>query len=315
MQGVSVLIPAYNAARFVAETIRSVMAQTNADWEIVAVDDASSDGTYGVLQQMAAADPRIRVHRNEQNLGMTRNWNRCLSLASKDLIIKLDADDVFRPRTLEVLCEAMREPGVIGAGLRTLCCDESLEPFDGLPADDVMMRAGIDPYGDTTLDCARWYTVAAHGQQLWSSCAVMLPREFLQASGGYDERFGCASDTELFWRVLEQDGRFAHRGYVGVLYRVRGGSVSAVFRQNDWLTWEGTAANLLTLHRSRVRRGLPRALRLRYAYLWRRWQSVPELPPAVMGRLSSVVAEVVPPPRFHSLQLSLRNAVAALAQR
>lgn len=315
MPTVSVLIPAWNALRFIDETIESVLAQTFTDFEIVAVDDASGDTTYARLQEWAARDARIRPFRNERNLGMTGNWNRALGHATGELVIKLDSDDLFRPKTLEVLVAAMREADVVGAGVRTLMCDEEMQPFDGLPADDAMMRAGIDPYADATLECSRWYAAAAHGQQLWHSCAILLRREWMLRGGGFDERFGCASDTEIVWRALEEDGRFAHRAYVGLLYRIRPDSVSAVFRQNDWLTWEAVAGNLLTLHRYRTRHGLPRALRLRYASLWERWQSARGLPDAIRDKLGRVVAETKPPAAIDRLQLRARNAMASLAGR
>ena len=309
---VSVLLPAYNAAQFVVQAVESVVAQTFTDWELVAVDDASSDDTASILDAWTVRDRRIRLFRNESNRGMTGNWNRCLAEARQELVVKLDADDAFRPRALEVLVDAMRD-GVIGAGVRTLMCDESLEPFGALPADDAMIRAGIDPYRTADLPTERWYEVGAHGQQLWHSCAFLLRRSLL--GRGWDERFGCASDTEIIWRALEQPGIVAHRPYVGVYYRILADSVSGVFRRNAWLEWEGVAGNLLTLHRYRRTHGrLPRALRLRYAYLWERWQNDltanrERIPPAIFEKLSSVLADVEPPRLADRVLLRLRNAV------
>jgi glycosyltransferase involved in cell wall biosynthesis len=297
---VSVLLPAYDAERFVDAAVESVRAQTVGDWEIVAVDDCSRDATHARLVAWAEREPRLRCFRNSSNLGMTGNWNECLSHTSGELVLKLDADDVLRPRTLELLTDALTEPAVIGAGVRTLLCSEELEPFGALPADDAMLRAGLDPYKDQTLPCERWYEAAASGHQFWHSCAVMVRRSFL-ADAGFDNRLGCASDTELAWRLLEQPGAFAHRAYVGVLYRQVAGSVSQQFRGNDWLTWEGCCANLLSLHRRRTR-GLSRALRMHYAYLWDRWQAfrssgrADALPERLRGNLDAIVAGVSGPP-------------------
>jgi glycosyltransferase involved in cell wall biosynthesis len=288
---VSVLVPAYNAAKYVSEAIESVVGQTNPDWEIVAVDDTSTDDTFQILEAWAKRDPRVRVFRNETNRGMTPNWNRCLTEARNDLVIKLDADDVFRPHALAVLAAAM-EGSAIAAGMRTLICDEDLEPFGALPADEAMLRASIDPYRDQDLPTDRWYAIAAHGHQLWHSCALLFRHSLV---GRWDERFGCASDTEVIARVLEQDGVVAHRAYVGVWYRTVPNSVSGVFRQNDWLVWEGVVSNLLSLGRYRRQHELPRGLRVRYAYLWERWQRHGSLPPAIAAKLENVVAEVEPP--------------------
>lgn len=297
---VTVLLPAYNAERFVDAAVESVRGQTFSDWEIVAVDDCSRDGTYARLQAWAERDARLRCFRNQSNRGMTGNWNECLARAGGELILKLDADDVLRPRTLELLAASLADANVIGAGVRTLLCTEELEPFGALPADDAMMRAGLDPYKDQTLPGERWYAAAALGQQLWHSCAVMMRRAFLEGHG-YDERLGCAADTELVWRLIEQPKQFAHHAYVGVLYRQVGGSVSHQFRANDWLTWESCCGNLLTLHRQR-HRGLSRPLRLHYVSCWQRWRSfratvaAAALPEALRRNLDAIVAQVSPPP-------------------
>jgi glycosyltransferase involved in cell wall biosynthesis len=297
---VSVLVPAYNAERFVDAAVESVRAQTFADWEIVAVDDCSTDGTHIRLQEWAAREPRLHYWRNAVNRGMTANWNECLAHAGGELVLKLDADDVLRPRTLELLAGSLADPTTVGAGVRTLLCTEELEPYGALPADDAMLRSDFDPYKDRVYPCAQWYAVAAAGQQLWHSCAVMTRRALL-VERGYDERLGCASDTELVWRLLEQPGRFAHHGYVGVLYRTVAGSVSDQFRANNWLTWEGCCANLLSLYRHRSQKP-SRAMRGRYAYLWHRWHAfrrsaaAAALPAPLRHNLDAIVAELQAPP-------------------
>ncbi|MFZ2491702.1 MAG: glycosyltransferase family 2 protein [Thermoanaerobaculia bacterium] len=309
---VSVLLPAYNAEPYVRAAIESVLGQTYRDWEIIATDDRSVDGTAAVLEDYARRDPRIRAFRNASNAGMTGNWNLCLERASGDLVLKLDADDALRPQTLEILAAALEAEDVTGAGVRTLVCDAMLEPRDVLPADDAMRRAGLDPQLDHLLENRNWYVIAAHGHQLWHSCAVMFRRDFLQRTGGWDERFGCASDTEIIWRLLEGPGRFAHSGYEGVLYRILEGSVSDTFRKNDWLRWEGTAANLMTLGRVRKRRTLPWGLRSWHADLYDSWcRSLDEnrraLPPAFFDKIRSAVAESPPPPHLDRLLWRLRT--------
>src|SRR5204863_6205683 len=100
--------------------------------------------TGQILEAWSKKEARLRTFHNETNLGMTGNWNRCLAEARGELVLKLDADDALKPRALEVLVTGMGEEGVVGAGARTLVCDEKLEPFDGLPGDDALLRAGID---------------------------------------------------------------------------------------------------------------------------------------------------------------------------
>lgn len=308
----SVLIPAYNVEPFIEEAVESVRRQTFTDWEIVAVDDASTDRTAALLRGMR--NERIRIEENPRNLGMTGNWNRCLSLARGAIVFKLDSDDVLEPRALEHVVGAFdEERELVAAGIRTLLCDLQLEPFDGMQGDDVMQRNGVDPYRDAVHGGRYWYDFAAHGHQLWSSSAFAVRRDVLETLGGWDDRFGCAADTELIWRVLEQERPVAHRGAVGALYRLRPGSVSDEFRSRGWLTWEGVAANLLSLGRVRARRPLRRALRMHYVRLWQRWQKSQrtELPQSICSKLDDVMRAVPPPPLQDVLMTRLRDGVSA----
>lgn len=307
---VSVLLPAYNVAPYVRVAVESVRAQTFGDWELVAVDDASTDGTAEILRSIQ--DDRMRFHPNPRNLGMTGNWNRCLALARGEIVLKLDADDALKPRALESIVEAFADGGVVAAGVRSLQCDESLEPFDGIQGDDAMQRNGIDPYRDSVHSGERWYDFAALGHQLWSSSAFAVRRDLLTTIGGWDDRFGCAADTELMWRVLEQGRPVAHRGAVGALYRVRAGSISDEYRSRGWLTWEAATANLLSLSRVRAQRGLRRGLRMHYVRLWRRWMAADrDLPPAMCTKLEDVMSAVPAPPRVDVLMTRARDAVSA----
>ena len=97
---VSVLIPTYNYAGFLDETIQSVLNQTYTDYELIIVDNNSTDNTDEVVQKYLV-EPRIKYHKNPSNLGLVGNWNRCLELASGEYIKFLCADDKFHPKILE----------------------------------------------------------------------------------------------------------------------------------------------------------------------------------------------------------------------
>ena len=307
---VSILLPAYNVGRYVDQAVESVKAQTFGDWELVAVDDASPDDTLARLRTHES--PRIRVEPNPHNLGMTGNWNRCLSLARGQLVLKLDADDALKPTAIERLVTAFDESEIIAAGMRTLQCDEQLEPFDGIQGDDAMSRGGIDPYRDTVQLGERWWDIAAQGYQLWSSTAFMIRRDVMQVIGGWDERFGCASDTEMIWRVLEQRKPVAHRGTVGALYRIHQGSISDQYRSHGWLTWEAVAGNLLSLSRVRAHHPLRRGLRMHYVRLWHQWHhSTRNVPESICKKLDDVIASIPKPPLGDVLMTRLRDGVSA----
>lgn len=300
---ISVLVPAFGAESFVDEALRSVLAQTADCWEVVAVDDASRDGTLELLRQWERRDARIRVFANATNLGMTANWNRCLSEAKGDLVLKLDADDRLRPKTLEVLLEALRSESVVGAAVRSLLCGPDGEPFGAPPADAALAAAGLDPYTDHDLPCDRWLEVAAVGNQLWSSSAFAARRRWLVTTGGWDERFGCASDTEMILRLLSAGGSFSHRAYAGLHYRVVPGSVSDVFRREGWLAWEAVVVYLRGLSACPHLLRRNRRMRQRRVVLWRRWQArsadeswVRGIPESMKARLEEAASGLSAPP-------------------
>ena len=93
MPKVSVLIPVYNREKYIVECIDSVLRQEFQDWEIVCCDNASTDGTFAILQQYAARDPRIRIFSNDTNLGPIPNWKRCLDEARGAYVHWLWSDD------------------------------------------------------------------------------------------------------------------------------------------------------------------------------------------------------------------------------
>lgn len=97
---VSVLIPTYNYAHILDVTIQSVLAQTYKDFELIIVDNCSTDNTVEVVQKYLS-DSRVSFHRNDRNLGLTGNWNRCLELAKGEYLKYLCADDKLHPQILE----------------------------------------------------------------------------------------------------------------------------------------------------------------------------------------------------------------------
>jgi glycosyltransferase involved in cell wall biosynthesis len=97
---VSILIPVFNRKDFITECIQSALDQTFADFEIVVVDNASNDGTWEICQQFAAADHRVRIFRNETNIGPVRNWIRCAQEAKGELSKILFSDDCLEQNCL-----------------------------------------------------------------------------------------------------------------------------------------------------------------------------------------------------------------------
>jgi teichuronic acid biosynthesis glycosyltransferase TuaG len=98
---VSIITPAYNCARFLEETVKSVQAQTHANWEMIVVDDCSKDDTRAVLERLAAADGRIRPILQPVNGGPAKARNTALAAARGPMVAFLDSDDCWLPDKLE----------------------------------------------------------------------------------------------------------------------------------------------------------------------------------------------------------------------
>lgn len=98
---VSVLIPAYNYAKYLPEAIESVLSQTFTDFELIIIDNCSTDNTKDVVNNYTKNDSRVTFIRNKENIGMYRNYNQALLHATGDYIKFLNADDKFEPTLLE----------------------------------------------------------------------------------------------------------------------------------------------------------------------------------------------------------------------
>jgi GT2 family glycosyltransferase len=103
---VSVMIPTYNYAHYLDDAIQSVLNQTYNDYELIIVDNASTDNTDAIVAKYLY-DPRIRYYKNEQNLGLVGNWNKCLEYARGEFLKMLCADDKFRPELLSKYVHVM----------------------------------------------------------------------------------------------------------------------------------------------------------------------------------------------------------------
>ena len=125
---VSVLMPTYNVAPFVEEAVRSILDQTYRNFELIIVDDCSSDGTYEILKRLADLDHRIVLDRNDTNSKICITLNKAWSLAKGDFIARMDGDDLSMPERLEVLLDFLNgHPDVDLVGSQVISINETGE--------------------------------------------------------------------------------------------------------------------------------------------------------------------------------------------
>ncbi len=124
---ISICIPTYNGEKYLEQCLDSAIAQTYKNIEIIIVDDHSKDETWNIVNQYRKKDERIRIYRNENNLGLVGNWNRCLELAKGEWIKFLFQDDYLSPECINIMVEAISIEDRIISSARRLVLDESLD--------------------------------------------------------------------------------------------------------------------------------------------------------------------------------------------
>jgi len=127
MPVVSVLMTAFNREQYIAAAVESVLASTLSDFELIVVDDCSSDATVAIAKIFEQKDQRVKVYVNEKNLGDYPNRNRAASYATGKYIKYLDSDDLMYPHCLQVMLYAMEQFPDAGYGLS--CTGDSLHPY------------------------------------------------------------------------------------------------------------------------------------------------------------------------------------------
>ena len=201
---VSILVPTYQGARWILETIGSALAQTFCDFELLVVDDASSDGTPDLAA--SCRDPRVRVLANARRLGLVGNWNRSIAAARAPLVKFLFQDDLLRPPCLERMVEAFRERPAAGLVFARRAI---LVERDG--SDDGGSWEGLATARSACGDTPRWsppralfdpwIRAKALGNSIGEPTSVLLSRAALSAVGLFNPRMVQSPDMEMWARI------------------------------------------------------------------------------------------------------------------
>jgi glycosyltransferase involved in cell wall biosynthesis len=185
---VTVLLPVYDAERFLAEAVESILAQGFRDFELLAIDDGSRDGSAALLDAFARRDARVRVVRRP-HAGLVATLNAGLELARGELVARMDADDVALAQRLE------RQVARLDRDPELACIGGGFEVMDA--AGRVFDRA-FPP-----CDHAEILTRALTGNSPISHSAAMFRREAVRRLGGYDASARGVEDLDLWLRLAE----------------------------------------------------------------------------------------------------------------
>ncbi|MGJ3249966.1 MAG: glycosyltransferase family 2 protein [Elainellaceae cyanobacterium] len=217
---VSVIIPAYNASQFLAETIDSVLAQTYSHFELLVIDDGSTDTTAEIVDAYRQRDQRVsRV--SQTNGGVSRARNRGVDASNGELIAFLDSDDRWLPHKLATQVEWMNAH----LDIAVCFCRARFMRFDSTPTDQLSngRLAHIKPehllYENPTTTTSTW----------------MVRREIFQKFGGFDPEMNYSEDIDYLLRImLIGQQRIEGINDVLVYYRTNDGGLSSdLYRMED----------------------------------------------------------------------------------
>lgn len=189
----AVVIPAYNAEAYLAETIRSVLAQTLEDFELVIVNDGSKDNTLAIAQGFT--DNRIRVI-NKPNSGVSDSRNVGVAATTAPFIAFLDADDLFEPGKLQACYEALLANPSVSAVANRMALYYGPNDARNQPAQ--LYQGSPEP------QAIRNYLLELRGTPFVSPSSASVRRAAFAATGGFDTQLSMSADLDMWLRLTEQ---------------------------------------------------------------------------------------------------------------
>ena len=231
---VSICLPAYNGAKYLPECVDSILAQTHSDFELVIVDDGSTDDSAEIAKSYARLDSRVRVFVNDRNLGLVGNWNRSVSLAHGEWIKFVFQDDRISPECLRrMLAEA------ISAKMPIVSCARDFIFEPGTTAETRQFYLDHQSQVRSTYrDSDRWSAEEVAEMALRRICpnllgeptSVLLHRKVFDRFGLFNPHLQYCCDLEYWIRVASNTGTI-HLPDVLATFRVHAGSMSAHMKQ------------------------------------------------------------------------------------
>lgn len=231
---VSVVIPTYNRGYIIAEALRSVLSQTYGEFEVLVIDDGSTDETVKIIQRFS--DPRIRYIRHERNAGCAAGYNSGLRESRGELISFLDSDDLWKPDKLDcnvAFLDSHPEAQAVFSDLEKLDGTTHITSFmRGTRVFSKLLANASYPEGITLPQ--RFMYLCLLQEVPVKTPTVMIRREAVQETGKFNEASPSGNDWEFFLRM----SRFGRFGYIDrplVVVRVLGDATHRLNTERDKL--------------------------------------------------------------------------------
>src|SRR3989338_10028386 len=183
---ISVVMPAHNVQKYIGSSIESVLNQSFKKLELIIVNDASSDKTLDIIRSFAKKDSRIKVVNNDTILNIARSLNKGISLASSNIIARMDADDIALPNRLELqykLINSSKNIAVVGSDIVII--------------NSVGNEIGLRKYPESSgelKNCLFKYSPFAHP-------VVMFRKNVFEEVGGYNPKYSPTEYLDLWFRM------------------------------------------------------------------------------------------------------------------
>lgn len=219
---VSVILPVYNAGKFLSAALTSILFQTYQSFEVIAVDDGSTDNSYKLLHEFARNDPRIKVLRNKRNRGIGYTANRAIKVAKGEFIARMDADDIMLPDRLKRQVEyLLANPDTVLVGGQCLVIDESGQ----------VTGQKTNPTSNKEIYKSMFNTMSVQNPTLMINTKLVSKKQLV-----LDNKFHPVDDLDLMFRLFSY-GKLANLEDTVLKYRVyRGSATMKDPKRSFWLT-------------------------------------------------------------------------------
>ena len=235
---VSICLPVYNGAKYLEQAIQSVILQTHKNWELIIVDDCSTDDSAKIATKYAQQDERIKYTKNENNLGIFFNYNACIEKSVGDFIKPFAQDDTFEPQCLERLVDVLKNnpnTALVTAARAVIDADDkkvATEPF--------FNQTKVIPGREVITDYVKTFTY-----RTGTPSQVMFRKK--DAGKGFDPTYYLSGDIEYFFRILEK-GDYYYLNEVLVNFRRHGESATVTMLKD--MSFVSDAFKLFNKYRS-----------------------------------------------------------------
>lgn len=184
---VSVILPVFNQERYVKEAVNSIIRQSFRDFELIIVDDGSTDDSFKIISRIK--DPRIKIIRNKKNIGLTKSLNKALKVAKGEFLARMDGDDIAYPDRLYLELEAFKK----NKNLYLVGSQADLIDKNG----GMLKTTNIPTSYRSIKKVAVRYNPFIHP-------TIMFRKKLLTKIGFYNQKFRYAQDYDLILRALTQ---------------------------------------------------------------------------------------------------------------